>query len=87
MSDLKYFVKDRTLFCNTLFRKKGQLPEDDHNLEDSDYIKSFYELESIIAGNVAEIKSLSTIRTKDGNSFTIEVPFKELVKLKYGIEI
>lgn len=85
-TDKAYFVTDGILFCNTLFKKDGCV-DDDVSIENSDSIKSFYDIEFIVAGNMSGIKGHSTIRTADGHSYTVEVPFKELVKLKYGIEL
>jgi hypothetical protein len=82
-----YFVKNDVLFCNTIFAKEG-VPEDvPLDAENSEPTKSFYELGYIVAANMSTIKKHTTVRTSDGHSYNIDIPFKELVKIKYGIEI
>lgn len=85
--DKEYFVKENVLFCNAIFRKDDtadSIPWDDCEKVTK---KFFIEIDSIDCGNMCGVKGATTIRSKSSNDFVINVPFKELVKLKYGIEI
>lgn len=87
--DKEYFVKDRILFCNSVFAAEGYEPQIGVSWRDipKDHAKMFIELDFIKCGNISDIKGHSCIRTNSGQDFVINVPFNELVKIKYGIEL